>query len=78
MLKFMQKQTQAGYSFLGRTNITEKLLCECYVLVSVAKWYGQIKVSSEMKALLLQLYRTIGSKESHINHNRRGGLTHSL
>ena len=62
----MKKEFQAGYSFLERTNIAEKPLCECYVPVSIDKWYGQIKVSSEMNALLLQIYRKIGQLEGVI------------
>lgn len=62
----MKKDFQAGYSFLERTDITEKLLCECYVPIGIDKWYGQIKVSSEMNALLLQLYRKVGRLEGII------------
>lgn len=62
----MEKEFQAGYSFLERTGIAEKLYCECYVPVSIYKWYEQIKVSSEMEALLLQLYRKIGRLEGII------------
>lgn len=62
----MKKEFQAGYSFPERTGVVEKLYCECYVPVSIDKWYEQIKVSSEMNALLLQLYRKTGQLEGVI------------
>ncbi len=51
---------------MERTGIVEKLYCEYYVPVNVDKWYEQIKVSSEMNALLLRLYRKIGQLEGVI------------
>lgn len=59
----MEKEFQAGYYFHERTGVKENLYCVCYVPISIEKWFTKIKVSSEMNAILLQLYRKIGKLE---------------
>ncbi len=57
------KDFQSGQYWIERTDIKEKLYCECFVPVNIDKWFDRIRVKPEMNALLLQIYRKIGRME---------------
>lgn len=59
----MAKEFQAGSYWRERTGITEKMYCECFVPISIDKWFDRILIKPEMNALLLQIYRKIGCIE---------------
>ena len=40
----MEKEFQAGYYFHERIGVKENLYCECYVPISIEKWFENIRV----------------------------------
>ena len=59
----MGKEFQAGRYFNEHTGMKERLYLNCYTPVSIDEWFGRIQLNSEMKNLLLKIYRKIGGLE---------------
>lgn len=59
----MEKDFQAGWYFNEYTGMKERLYLNCYTPVNIDKWFDRIQENSEMKNLLLKIYRKIGNLE---------------
>lgn len=59
----MKKGFESGWNVNDPTGILERPYCECFVPISIDKWFDRITIKPEMNALLLQIYRKIGCME---------------
>ena len=59
----MGKDFQAGWHYNEYTGMKENLYLNCYTPVNIDKWFDRIQLNSEMKVLLLKIYRKIGNLE---------------
>lgn len=59
----MAKEFEAGSYWLEWTDKKEKPYCECFVPISIDKWFDRIHIKPEMNPLLQRIYRKIGRLE---------------
>lgn len=58
--KIDKKDFEAGWNVNDPTGKLERPYGECFVPISMDKWFDRIRVKPEMNELLLQIYRKIG------------------
>lgn len=70
----MAKEFEAGSYWLEWTDKKEKPYCECFVPISIDKWFDRIHIKPEMNMLMQRICRKIGRLEGLTALKDRGEL----